>query len=199
LILGRPSKPIITKERAARAALAVIDAEGISKLSLDLVARRLGVRAPSLFYHLKNKAELLAEVARIILQDVVVPEPRAGADWREKLVNLSLATRRSILRHPNAAPLLLEFFPRYLMLSSYNHWLPTYKAPPETHMLIIEGLEKLTFGSALFGAVARSRGIDPMPKFDAEKLPHLALALRSNPLDEEKTFEATLRRFLSAF
>ena len=197
--MGRPSKPIITKERAARAALEVIDDQGPDGLSLAVVAHKLGVKAPSLYYHFKNKAELLAEVARIILVDVKVPKAKPGDDWRDLIVNLSLATRRSILEHPHAAPLMLQFFPRYLILGSYNHWISHYQAPPEVHMLIIEGTEKLTFGSALFAATCRARGIEPMPKFDAQKMPNLAQAVRANTLDEEATFEATLRRFLSAF
>lgn len=197
--MGRPSKPVISKERAARAALDVIDVQGIDALTLALVARRLGVKAPSLYHHFHNKADLLAEVARLILRDASVPAASAGPDWREMLISLSLSVRRSILRHPHAASLMLQFFPRSLMLAAYDHWISIYDVPPEQYMLVIEGTEKLTFGSALFSATCRARGIPLMPTFDSKKLPRLALAIRSNPLDEEATFVATLRRFLSAF
>ena len=197
--MGRPPKPIITKEGAARAALAVIDEQGLEGLSLGLVARRLGVKAPSLYYHFKDKAALLAEVARIILLDVKVPKIAADSDWREILVKLLLATRRSLLQHPQAAPLMLQFFPRYLLLASYDRWISIYQAPPAVHMTIIEGLEKLTFGSALFAATRTTRGVNTMPKFDPVKLPRLAQAVQANRLSDEGLFEATVRRFLSAF
>jgi len=197
--LGRPSKPIISKERAARAALEVIDEEGIEGLNLALVARRLGVKAPSLYYHFHNKAELLAEVARLILLDASISEPVSDVDWKETLMRLSVSVRRSLLRHPNAAQLTLQFFPRHLLLASYEHWIPKYNIAPELQMLVVEGVEKLTFGSALFAATSRARGIKPMPKFDPKKLPHLASAIRANSLSEEATFIAVLRRFLSAF
>jgi len=198
--VGRPARPLISRERAARAALGVIDVHGLDALNLELIAHRLGVKAPSLYYHFKDKAELLAEVARLILVDVEVKAPSApSGDWREHLLAVSIATRRSILQHANAAPLLLQFFPRHLLLSAYDHWVGIFPLPKNQHMVVIEGLEKLTMGSALFEAACRSRGIEPMPAFDRAKLPHLADALRSNAHGDEALFIQTVSRFLSAF
>tara|TARA_R110001592_G_scaffold342969_1_gene633056 strand:- start:257 stop:634 length:378 start_codon:yes stop_codon:yes gene_type:complete len=53
-ILGRPSKPIISKELAEKAALSGIDIHGITGMSLPLVAQRLGVKAPSPYYHFEQ-------------------------------------------------------------------------------------------------------------------------------------------------
>ncbi len=195
--MGRPTKPLISRERAARAALGVIDVHGLETLSLELVANRLGVKAPSLYYHFKHKAELLAEVARLILIDVQAPDPKTH--WKQALLALAVATRRSILQHPNAAPLLLQFFPRHLLLAAYDHWIEPCSLPPEKHLILLEGLEKLTFGAALFEAAYRSRSIEPMPQFDRARLPNLAKALRSNMLGEEALFMATLQTFLDGF
>lgn len=178
----------------------MIDVHGLDALNLELIAHRLGVKAPSLYYHFKDKAELLAEVARLILVDVEVKAPsEPSGDWREHLLALSIATRRSILQHANAASLLLQFFPRHLLLSAYDHWVGIFPLPKDQHMVVIEGLEKLTMGSALFEAACRSRGIEPMPAFDRSKLPHLADALRSNVYGDEALFIETVSRFLSAF
>jgi AcrR family transcriptional regulator len=193
--LGRPARPLISRERAARAALGVIDVNGLDALSLELVAQRMGVRAPSLYYHFRDKAELLSEIARLILMDVRAPEPK-GKDWKQALVDLSIATRRSILQHPHAAPLLLQFFPRHLLLAAYDHWISISPLPAEMHMVMIEGLEKITLGSALFEASCRSRSIEPMPNFERAKLPHLADAIRANGLGDEALFVATMTAFL---
>lgn len=193
--MGRPAKPLISRERAARAALGVIDVNGLDALSLELVATRLGVKAPSLYYHFKHKAELLAEVARLILMDVQAPD-RASMDWKGAMIALSVATRRSILQHPNAAPLLLQFFPRHIFLAAYDFWIAPCPLPPEKHLIMIEGTEKITLGVSLFEAAYRSRGVEPMPQFDRGKLPHLANAMRENMLGEEELFIATLRAFL---
>lgn len=193
--MGRPAKPLISRERAARAALGVIDVNGLDALSLELVATRLGVKAPSLYYHFKHKAELLAEVARLILTDVQAPDP-STMDWKGAMIALSVATRRSILQHPNAAPLLLQFFPRHIFLAAYDFWIAPCPLPPEKHLVMIEGTEKITLGVSLFEAAYRSRGVEPMPQFDRSKLPHLANAMRENMLGEEELFIATLRAFL---
>lgn len=196
--MGRPTKPIISTERAARAALGVIDVRGLDAFSLELVANRIGIKAPSLYYHFKSKTDLLAEVARLILMDVKVSAEAPG-DWKERMIALSVATRRSILQHPNAAPLLLQFFPRHLLLGSYNHWISNIPLPVDQHMIFVEGLEKLTFGSSLFEAACRARAVEPMPQFDRDLYPHLSDALRANTLDEEALFVETLRRFIGGF
>jgi len=194
-LMGRPAKPLITRTRAARAALGVIDVHGLDALNLELVARRLGAKAPSLYHHFSDKAALLQEVARLLLVDVEAPAP--SGDWEDDLVKLCVATRRSILRHPNAAPLLLQHFPRYMLLPSYEAAAATYPFPSEMMMVAIEGTEKLTFGSAFFEAAARARSIEPMPPFDPREMPRLANAIRANPFDDEQLFVTTIRTFVA--
>lgn len=197
--MGRPSKPIISKERAVNAALEVIDEEGLDGLSLQRVAKKLGVKAPSLYYHFQNKAEMLSSVAKLILKQAYIPDLDQELDWREFLVRQCIAARRSILRHPNAAPLMLQFFPRHLMLGAYEYWIEKYDVEPEKQMLVLEGTEKLTFGSALLGAMSRAKGIEPLPPFDPSTHQHLATAVKANPYDEEAMFEESVRSFLSSF
>src|SRR3546814_10931707 len=69
----------------------------------------------------------------------------------------------------------------------------------EQRMVLVDGLEKLTFGSALFEAAYRSRGIEPMPQFDRNRLPQLSEALRANHLHGEALFIATVRQYLDGF
>ncbi|WP_269620439.1 TetR/AcrR family transcriptional regulator [Zhongshania sp. BJYM1] len=197
--MGRPSKPIISRERAARAALKVIDKEGIEGLSLQLVAKKIGVKAPSLYYHFKNKAEILAAVARLLLTDAKIENEDEYTNWRDAQLALAVATRRSILCHPNAAPLILQFFPRRLLLNAYDRWAGKNDLPAEMHMIVLEGLENLTFGSALFAARSLSTKTASMPEFPAEKYPYLDEALKTNQLDEEEMFIEIVRRFLYSF
>lgn len=197
--MGRPSKPIISKDRAANAALEVIDEEGLDGLSLQRVAKKIGVKAPSLYYHFHNKADMMAAVARLILKQAYVPDIELEPDWREFLVKQCIAARKSILRHPNAAPLMLQFFPRHLMLGAYEHWIQKYNVSPELQMLVLDGTEKLTFGSALLGAMSRAQGLAPLPPFNPDTHEHLATAVNANSFDEDAMFEESVRRFLSAF
>lgn len=196
--MGRPAKPLISRERAAKAALSIIDARGLDALSLDLVARKLGVKAPSFYYHFSDKAELLAEVARLLLMDIDVPAPRRET-WEEDLIRLCVAARRSILRHPGAAQLLLQFFPRYLQLRAYDRAISTYPFAPKITLLLIEGIEKLNYGSALFEAAARARKVPQMPPIDPERYPSLKEAVDTNDLDHEEMLVATLRVYIAGF
>ena len=196
--MGRPTTAIISRERAARAALGVIDVRGLGGFSLEAVAKRLGVKAPSLYHHFSDRDALLAEVARLLLMDIALPRQVTHEHSIDRLVNISVAVRRSILQHPNAAPLLLQFFPRYLLLSSYERSVGSDNPfPVELRLTALEGLDALTYGSALFAASSRARSIEPMPSFDPDEFPALAAAIRHNPHEEEARFIEMLRAFFA--
>lgn len=194
--MGRPKEILISRESAARAALAVIDEEGLNGVSIEKISRRINVSPSSLYHHFRDKSELLSEVARVILRDVSVPLPSAD-NWEENFIELCVATRRSLLMHPHAAPLLLQFFPRQLLLRTYDRAVAHYPFPPEWRMIAIEGAEKLTFGSALFEASALARGMPTMPEHEAGDYPYLSEAIEACRLDEEEIFIETLRSLLA--
>ncbi len=193
--MARPSKPLISRDNAAEAALAAIDEHGLEALSLGLVAKKIGVRPPSLYHHFKDKSELLQEVARIML--VKMPAVRAtGQSFEEQIIARCVATRQTLLKHPNAAPLILRYFPRHMLLAAYNRAASEEPYPTPIQMTVIDAVEKYTYGAALFEASARARGIDPMPPVDGEKYPSLAKAIEDNPFDDEQLFVESLRLFL---
>ncbi len=195
---GRPLKPLITREAAVTAAMAVIDRDGLEALSVQSVARAMKVSAPSLYYHFKDKDELLQLVARELLRQIgksTSPE----ASWEERMIGLSVATLRVILEHANAAPLMLRFFPRSLMLSAYENSLVDTPYPVEHQMVVVEAIEKLTYGTALFAAAAETYHLPAMPAFDADRYPRLAKALQAGPQDQLAMFEESLRALLDGF
>jgi len=194
--LGRPRKPLISRENAVAAAIEVIDRDGLEAFNLGSVARRLGVKSPSLYYHFSDRAELLDQVARHLLLSARRDQDQQGP-WDELTITLCVDTRRSLLAHPNAAPLLLQFFPRHLLLWAYEQAVIGYPARRELHMAILEGVEKLTFGSSMFEASARARGVPPMPEVDAELYPNLARSMAANPYDNEGAFVQALRIFFA--
>lgn len=194
-LLARPSKPLISRSNAAEAALEVIDERGLEELSLSLVAKKIGVRPPSLYHHFKDKSELLQEVARIML--VKMPAVSAtGQSFEEQIIARCVATRQTLLKHPNAAPLILRYFPRHMLLSAYDRAASEEPYPTPIKMTVIDAVEKYTYGAALFEASARARGIEPMPAVDGEKYPSLAKAVADNPFDDEQLFVESLRLFL---
>lgn len=183
-----------------RAALGAIDECGLETFSLGLVARRLNVSTPSLYYHFRDKGEILSEVARLILMLAEPPSRASPQDWRKSLVELSVSVRRSILSHPKAAPLLLMYPPRHLALQDYELSLRLFERegiPKDLHMAIVSGLESMVFGSALLLASTRAQGVDLFPAFDAENFPALTAILKAGPLDDEAIFIKAAYGFLS--
>jgi hypothetical protein len=63
---------------------------------------------------------------------------------------------------------------------------------------VIEGTEKITFGSALFEASARADGVPTTPSVDPERFPALTRSIAASPFDEEQLFVETLRIFLAS-
>lgn len=87
------------------AALALADAEGLEALTIRRLAADLGVTPMAIYWHVRNKDELLEGVAARLLEDVARPET-GEALWRDQLRSV-LASLLDVLRaHPAAAPLV---------------------------------------------------------------------------------------------
>lgn len=67
-------------DRAAiiEAALTLLDQEGIDGLSTRKLATALGIRGPSLYWHFKNKRDLLDHMAEAMLHRALPPLPDNG-------------------------------------------------------------------------------------------------------------------------
>jgi TetR/AcrR family tetracycline transcriptional repressor len=195
---GRPLKPLITKDAAIAAAIELVDRDGLAALSVQAVARAMNVTAPSLYHHFKDKDELLHRVARALLLEVG-EQSQGESDWEDRAMQLSIATRRVVMRHCNAAPLMLSFFPCSLMLDAYETMLRDCPYPPHAHAAILESIEKLTFGASLYAAAAKARHSSAMPLFDAARYPLLADALASSAADGEALFVETIRLLFEGF
>jgi TetR/AcrR family tetracycline transcriptional repressor len=197
--MSRPSVPRITRQAAIEAALHSIDEIGLDNFSLTLVAQQLGVVAPSLYHHFRDKDEVLAEVARLILLQGEKSTEPGDKGWREAMLDLCLSVRRSILRHPKAAPLLLLYPPRHLALRGYERFLLLLahkSVPRELHNTIISGLDSIVFGSALLLASTQAAGIERFPKFNPVDYPALTYAIAENRLDDESMFVRVACAFL---
>ncbi|MCF8601967.1 TetR family transcriptional regulator [Gordonia sp. HY442] len=199
--MARPSKPLINRDAAVQAAIEIIDAEGLDAFSLPKLAGHLGVRAPSLYHHFADKNEIFTEVARYVAgKTVATPRRRPGPDWPEFFVSLALNFRQSILRHRNAAPVLLQHLPRDLFVSTYEdtaRFMLDSGVPVELHVRILNGMETLAIGAVLMEAMRKpSTKTTIFPNVDPQSQPLLAEALASNELTQRKLFEDTVRSYV---
>lgn len=95
----------IDADRIAGTALTLLDRVGLDGLTMRLVATELGVQAPALYWHVKNKQELLDAMAvRVFLAAVDgVESPRRGEDWADWIAELARRLRRAMLGHRDGA------------------------------------------------------------------------------------------------
>jgi TetR/AcrR family tetracycline transcriptional repressor len=92
----------------ATAALPLLDDGGIDGLTMRKVATALGVQAPALYWHVKNKRELLDAMARVLFVSAVdgLEAPRRGTDWQDWLTELAGRLRKTLLRYRDGARVL---------------------------------------------------------------------------------------------
>lgn len=199
--MARPSKPLISREAAVAASIDIIDSEGLDAFSLPRLARHLGVRAPSLYHHFTDKSEILNAVARYIAgKSVTKPRRPPGSDWPEYFVTLGLNFRQSVLRHRNAAPVLIEYLPRETLVGSFEEaarYLSDSGVPEELHVQILDGVETLCVGAVLVEAVRNPARSTLFPDANAEAHPHLTGSLTANSLTPRELFAERIRCFLA--
>lgn len=116
---ARRSGPGISRGQVVDAALRLLNEVGLEGLTLRRLAQELGVRAPALYWHVRNKRELLDEMATALLRVAHeeaadgpgAGEPGAGggagaepvADWEAGLLAVHRQLRRVLLRYRDGA------------------------------------------------------------------------------------------------
>jgi TetR/AcrR family tetracycline transcriptional repressor len=144
------------------------------------------VNDASLFHHYKDKAEILDDVLRLALSDLIVME-HPPADWREYLIEQGRNYYRAVLAHPNIVPLLYQHLPRRFGHATENQaaevllkagFPPRYVlAVREQLEFLILGVAQFSFGAPLFAdvpneygalhrAITQSAFLDPEERLD---------------------------------
>ncbi|MCT0016008.1 TetR family transcriptional regulator [Lactococcus lactis subsp. lactis] len=82
-----------------QAAIELLDEKGYNELSLRDIAQKLGVKAPAIYWHFKNKALLIDYIAEYLLQQTL-SELKSRTDdetWQDWLRNHILLLRQAML------------------------------------------------------------------------------------------------------
>lgn len=103
----------LDRQTVVRAALRLLDRVGLERLTVRKLAGELGVEAPALYWHFRNKEELLDEMATTVFTDAVRRSgwPRQEASWTEWAEQLGRQLRKMLLRYRDGARI---FSGRYL-------------------------------------------------------------------------------------
>jgi TetR/AcrR family transcriptional regulator, tetracycline repressor protein len=95
-------KQRIDPEEVVRAAIELLDAKGLDKITLRQLASKFGVQPPALYWHFKDKQDLVDDMAEAILKGSGIDKielPKDTAAWAEWLTTASYSTRRALLSH----------------------------------------------------------------------------------------------------
>jgi TetR/AcrR family transcriptional regulator, tetracycline repressor protein len=95
----------IDRAGVVSAALGVLDDGGIDAVTVRAVAARLGVQAPALYHHVRNKQDLLDEMGTEVYRRLVasLAEAHRDGDWLHDLSGYAAALRAEYLRHRDGA------------------------------------------------------------------------------------------------
>lgn len=95
----------ITRERIVATALDLLDEKGLEGLTVRALAARLDVGPPALYWHVRNKQELLDEMSTAVARRVAaeLAQVAPGHGWSDDLAAYARILRAEFLSHRDGA------------------------------------------------------------------------------------------------
>jgi AcrR family transcriptional regulator len=99
----RPAKPALTRAGIVAAAVGLMQAEGLDKVTMRRLAQELDTGAASLYVYVDNTAELHAAMLEQLLGRVDLSPVTAAGDWRDRLVAVLTSYTIVLFEQPGLA------------------------------------------------------------------------------------------------
>jgi AcrR family transcriptional regulator len=93
----------LSRETIVDAAFAVLDREGLDALSMRRLAQQLGTGAASLYWHVRNKDQLIDLLLERAIGELAPPGPPDPERWQEQIKDFARANRALYARHRDLA------------------------------------------------------------------------------------------------
>jgi AcrR family transcriptional regulator len=106
----RPAKPALTRQKIIDAALRILSAEGLGKVTMRRIAAELDTGHASLYVYVRDVEDLHAQILDALLAPLVTAEP-AGDTWRERLKSLLIGYGEILRARPEIARMALSTQP----------------------------------------------------------------------------------------
>jgi AcrR family transcriptional regulator len=173
----------LSRERVLRAAVAIADAAGIESLTIRSLAHELGVKPMSLYYHVRNKAEILDRIVDVVFAEIDLPS--AAGDWHSEIRQRAISTRHVLKCHPWAIGLMeSRSNPGPATLRHHNAVIGTLRGAGFTVEMTAHAyalIDAYVYGFALQEAALPFKGLETaadvtepiMRQFSADEYPHL--------------------------
>ncbi len=101
------SAPQVDRNALVEAAARILVDQGLEAVSLRNVARAVGVKAPSLYWHVKDKRDLLGHLLEKISRETFEEVPEEG-DWQQWLRSLAVTVWQRQQRTRDMQQLILQ-------------------------------------------------------------------------------------------
>ena len=191
-----------TQQRIIAAALELLKEDGLANITLRKLADKVGVQAPALYWHFKDKETLVDYMAEAILQKELSDlEPRADDQtWQEWLTDHMVLLRRAMLAYPDGARTVAgaHLYPAVTLAKSMECGLISLSSAGidlSEARKIITTATTYTFGYVIEEQAAPTA--EQMAEFDLDALlepyPHMARALT----DDDRTLKGQDKDFLA--
>lgn len=96
----------LDRDRIVAAAVRLLDAEGLAKLSMRRLATELNVTAMSLYWYVDTKDDILELALDSVFEGSMDGLPEDERDWRAQLRHLAAAYRKALVDHSWVSPIL---------------------------------------------------------------------------------------------
>ena len=199
----------LTQEKVVQSAVDLLARTGLEALTLRKLAGELGVSAPTLYWHVRSKRQLLDLMAGALVERAgrsTAPAP--GQPWWEWLAEQARRQWRVLTSHRDAALVVAGNRPTDAALPAIERIVASLVAvgfPPEEALRTILSIGNYVIGCAVEHQAEAAR--EPDPERDARlleratELPNLRAALASpdapGPAADDASFEHGLALLIS--
>jgi len=95
---GDMPRNTLTREQIVRAAIELLDAEGVEGLSMRCLGNRLGSAATAVYWHVKSKDALVVLAGDAVWGEIALPDLSA-VGWRTAATRMANDTYAMVIRH----------------------------------------------------------------------------------------------------
>jgi AcrR family transcriptional regulator len=97
------ARPRLSRDRVVGVAIDLADESGLAAVSMRVLAELLGVKAMSLYNHVRNKEDLLDAMVDMVYAEIDLPD---ADSWQSVMRQRASSARDVLRRHPWAIPLM---------------------------------------------------------------------------------------------
>ena len=105
---GGVQQNALSRDDVVRAGRELVASQGIEKLNVAAVARKLGVTSPAVYHYVSNRDDLIRRVCEHIAREVQLPTD-SSLPWDERIVAIVLSMNGTFSKYPGVAARVLPY------------------------------------------------------------------------------------------